>query len=323
MIIKHIYQPDGISCGPTCLKMIDDHINNGIITIEDLKKIVGTNDIKGTTLDDMVVGLKHLNISYDIPNLGDEREAIEYLNNSLNNDEPIILRTLTKGIKHWVIVSGFDGQKYYVKDPWLGEITYNKKQIIKIWEPRGFDCLKIINKLKMETNLRSLIKKILKEHTDDIKVRRFSKHDKLGVIRLMIESFSHLMDESKIEDYTDSVTNYTKSIVVEKDGEIIGAYLLGDRQLRDGIIDMECEDNVYVDLDKYDLKNGVEGVALVVDNNYRDLGLGSKLKDYTTTLGVDYIWGVQYKKLGNLTQWLRRRKLAAENDAFNITVQDL
>ena len=323
MIIKHIYQPDGISCGPTCLKMIDDHINNGIITIEDLKKIVGTNDIKGTTLDDMVVGLKHLNISYDIPNLGDEHEAIEYLNNSLNNDEPIILRTLTKGIKHWVIVSGFDGQKYGVKDPWLGEITYNKKQIIKIWESRGFDCLKIINKLKMETNLRSLIKKILKEHTDDIKVRRFSKHDKLGVIRLMIESFSHLMDESKIEDYTDSVTNYTKSIVVEKDGEIIGAYLLGDRQLRDGIIDMECEDNVYVDLDKYDLKNGVEGVALVVDNNYRDLGLGSKLKDYTTTLGVDYIWGVQYKKLGNLTQWLRRRKLAAENDAFNITVQDL
>ena len=102
-----------------------------------------------------------------------------------------------------------------------------------------------------------------------------------------------------------------------------GDYLLGDRQLRDGIIDMECEDNVYVDLDKYDLKNGVEGVALVVDNNYRDLGLGSKLKDYTTTLGVDYIWGVQYKKLGNLTQWLRRRKLAAENDAFNITVQDL
>lgn len=323
MNIKHLYQPDEISCGPTCLKMIDNHINKGVITIEDLKKIVGTNNIKGTTLDDMVIGLEHLNISYDIPNLNDEREAIGYLNDSLNNGEPIILRTLTKGIKHWIIVSSFDGQKYDVKDPWLGEITYNEKQIVRIWEPRGFDCLKIINKLKMEKNLRLLIKKVLKEETESIKVRRFSDQDKPGVIRLMIEAFSHLMDESEIEDYTDSVTNYSKSIVVEKDGEIIGIYLLGDRQLRDGIIDEECEDNVYVDLDEYDRKNGVEGVALVVDKNHRDLGLGSKLKDYTTTIGADYIWGIQYKELGNLSQWLRRRKLAAENDEVNITVQDL
>ena len=159
MKIKHIYQPDDISCGPTCLKMIDDHINKGIITIEDLKKIIGTNDIKGTTLDDMIVGLEHLNIDYEVPDLTDVSEAIKYLNNSLNNGEPIILRTLTRGIKHWVIVSGFDGEKYDVKDPWLGEITYNEKQIIGIWKPRDFDCLKIINKLKTESNLRSLIKK--------------------------------------------------------------------------------------------------------------------------------------------------------------------
>jgi hypothetical protein len=64
-------------------------------------------------------------------------------------------------------------------------------------------------------------------------------------------------------------------------------------------------------------------VALVVKDMERGSGIGSKLKDYTRTLGVDYVWGIQYKDLGNLQQWLRRRKLAAESDGLNITVEDL
>ena len=63
-------------------------------------------------------------------------------------------------------------------------------------------------------------------------------------------------------------------------------------------------------------------MALVVKDSERGGGLGSKLKDYTRTLGVDYVWGIQYKDLGNLEQWLKRRKLAAENDEVNITVED-
>jgi len=332
MKIKHLYQPDSISCGPTCLKMIHKHINNGDISIEDIKIIVGTNNIKGTTLEDMIVGLNHLNIRYEVPILNNEKEAISYLNRALNDDSPVILRTLTKGIKHWVIATEFDGEYYEVKDPWLGEIKYNKKQLIKIWEPRGFDSLKILKEHKiMENEIRKWINqvkyfdKILKEESnneDNFVVRKYKEKDRDQVMVLMTKAFSHLLPEDEIEEYTDDVTDYSKSIVVDRDGEIIGFYLLGNRQLRKGISD-EDADKVYADLDEYDKKTGLEGVALVVKETERGIGLGSKLKDYTRTLGADYVWGVQYKDLGNLQQWLRRRKLAAENDEVNITVEDL
>ena len=321
--IKHIYQPDDISCGPTCLKMIFDHLNTGVITIEDIKKICGTNDIKGTTLEDMIVGLNHLGIKHEIPVLNNEKEAIAYLNKALSNNNPVILRTLTKEIKHWVIATEFDGGYYEIKDPWLGEIKYNEQQLIKIWKPRDFHCLKILKQSKIMENLRGLIRKILKENSDNknFVVRKFKAEDKEQVLTLAIKAFSHLMSENEIPDYIDSVTNYEKSIVADKNGEIVGFYLLGDRQLNNGIEDEEAK-SIYVDLDVYNKKTGLEGVALVVKDSERGGGLGSKLKDYTRTLGVDYVWGIQYKDLGNLEQWLKRRKLAAENDEVNITVED-
>lgn len=152
-------------------------------------------------------------------------------------------------------------------------------------------------------------------------VRKFSSDDRDRVMELMIQAFSHLMPESQIPAYTDHFTNYNKSIVLEKDGEVVGAYLLGDRQLRDGI-EAYMDSDVYVNLDDYDEKDGVEGVALVVDESHRGAGVGSKLKDYVEKLGADYIWGLQYKALGNLEHWMKRRVLAAETPGINITLED-
>jgi hypothetical protein len=137
---------------------------------------------------------------------------------------------------------------------------------------------------------------------------------------LVVKAFSHLMPEEHIPTYIDQSSNFNKSIVVDRNNEIIGVYLLGDRQLPDVL---SKNDKVYVDLDEYSRKNGVEGVALVVKDSEKGTGLGSKLKDYTKNLGVDYIWGMQYKDLGNLDHWLRRRILAAENQYLNFTVEDL
>ena len=76
------------------------------------------------------------------------------------------------------------------------------------------------------------------------------------------------------------------------------------------------------DVHIYDKLIGVEGVALVIKPTYRGLGLASRLKDYTRTLGADYIWGIQYRTLDNLQYWLRRRKLVAQGLDQNITVED-
>lgn len=165
------------------------------------------------------------------------------------------------------------------------------------------------------------VRKVLRESFEDTNLRKFKSEDREQVMNLMIKAFSHLMPESQIPAYTDHYTNYSKSIVAEQDGEIIGFYLLGDRQLRDGV-ESYLDSDVYVNLDEYDQKNGVEGVVLVVADEYRGTGVGSKLKDYSKTVGADYIWGLQYKDLGNLEQWLRRRVLAAETPGINITLED-
>lgn len=341
--MKHMYQPDEISCGPTCLKMVYDHIKHGEITFEEIKKICGTDNIKGTTLDDMIVGLKHIGINYEYPTLSSPESAIQYLNESLFGGDVIILRTLTKGIKHWVVVTGFDGRTYEVKDPWLGEIKYSQKQIINIWAPRDWDCLRIpkeqVDKTNALNEIRILIKQILMEnYNQEVIIRKFQSEDRETILKLMIESFSHLMPEEQIPGYTDSVTNYSKSIVAVRDNVVVGAYLFGDNQLSNIVEHLEAEKTkqgeeevgavsrddikIYINPEDYIHKKGIEGVALVIAKSERGSGLGSKLKDYTRTLGYDYIWGMQYKELGNLEQWLKRRKLAAETKELNITVED-
>jgi predicted double-glycine peptidase len=303
-IIPHVYQPDGYSCGPTCLKMIleSNHINK--ITIEDIKNIVGTNNIKGTTLEEMIVGLKHLNIDYEYPKLPNEEVAINYLNESLKQGNPIILRTLTMGVKHWVIVDGFDGKTYTIKDPWLGNVEYNKVELINIWKPRNFDCLKI-----------------LKTKSNGLTIRMYNENDREQVNNLLKKTFSYLMSEEKLIKYIDAVTNYSKSIVVELNDEIIGTYLFGDRQIESAIKTNKC-DKIYIKLEDYKNKIGLEGVALSISDKHRKLGIGSKLKDYVKNLGVDYVWGLQFKNLNNLDMWLKRRKLAAENNDLYVTIQD-
>lgn len=49
------------------------------------------------------------------------------------------MRTLTQGIKHWVVIYGKTHNQFLVADPWLGKIKYNVEQIISIWKPRDFD----------------------------------------------------------------------------------------------------------------------------------------------------------------------------------------
>lgn len=184
------------------------------------------------------------------------------------------------------------------------------------------NCYKLPPIVEVEKSSLQIHNDTQVDNFDSFVIRKFKIEDREQVMDLLIKAFSHLMSAEKIPAYTDFYTNYNKSIVVDKNGEIVGLYLLGDRSLSKGIKN-ERINKIYVNLEEYDKKIGLEGVALVVKKSERGNGLGSKLKDYVRTLGVDYVWGIQYKDLGNLQQWLRRRKLAAENNYLNITVEDL
>lgn len=143
--ITLIQQPDGISCGNTCIKMLLEYIGIGYdMTIEDIVDICGTNNLHGTRDIEMIKGLDYFKIPYKRNNTqGDDLIQLSYLNDVLKINNIFFLRTLTMGIKHWVIVTGENNGTYYVNDPWLGLKYYTADDIIKIWKPRDFDGFEI------------------------------------------------------------------------------------------------------------------------------------------------------------------------------------
>lgn len=139
MNINYHQQPTGNTCGPTCLKMVHSSIftnNKENITIEDIAELCGTDWIVGTPPDRMEKGLKGLGLNYNVY-VGDE-EPFERLQNSIVNKNIVILRTLTQGVPHWVIVESFIDDVYNILDPWLGRIQYTRNELNEIWVVRDY-----------------------------------------------------------------------------------------------------------------------------------------------------------------------------------------
>jgi len=140
-VIKHLYQPCGLSCGNAVLKMLLNYYgicNN--LSIPDLIKICNTDAATGTTDKNLIQGLEHTKIPYEQNSVTDDNKALSILKNRLKN-EFFLMRALTKNIPHWILVNNYNESTklFNVLDPWLGEITYNDQEIINIWKPRNYD----------------------------------------------------------------------------------------------------------------------------------------------------------------------------------------
>lgn len=135
----HLYQTTGINCGPTSLKMLLEYYKSKINpSIDELTDVMEVDVEAGTTDVRMRKGLIHCNLNHKQIHV-DDSNALVFLKNYVKNDRKILLRTLTKGVKHWVVVYDFKDNLFLVADPWQGVIKYNDKQIYNIWKPRAFD----------------------------------------------------------------------------------------------------------------------------------------------------------------------------------------
>lgn len=142
--LKLIFQPNGISCGNTVLKMVANYLNIGLdISIEKLIEVMETDSLTGTTDLKMIKGLEYLNIPYiqnkHHDNIMTDEIQIEVLKSILEKENVFIMRTKTKGVFHWILVHKFNGVKFQVLDPWLGKIEYTPEEILDIWSVRNYD----------------------------------------------------------------------------------------------------------------------------------------------------------------------------------------
>lgn len=125
------------------------------------------------------------------------------------------------------------------------------------------------------------------------------------IIKWSYEFFKDHMDFLSFTYHIQQTTNWEESIIIMDGKKIMGVYLFGDTQLNG----------------EYKVLRGIEGVLLAVDETIRGQGWGNKLKDYPKTLEIDYIWGYQLKSLGNLNDWLKRRKLLYQTDDCYVTIE--
>ena len=155
-IIKHIYQPTGNSCGPACIFMVYEYIkgieklsdDNRVEIVNEISETCGTDWIVGTPPDRMEKGFKNLELKY----LEDSHmtKPFEILQSVLDKGNVPMLRTITKGVPHWIIITKYTFNEkfgfvlYDVLDPWLGEKTYSEKNLDGIWGIKDYQFFEII-----------------------------------------------------------------------------------------------------------------------------------------------------------------------------------
>ena len=148
--IKYIRQPDGFSCGPTCIKMVAEFIKGNVPSIPEICDLCGTDTRTGTPPEKMIKGLDSLKIQYVVHNK--EIEPIQSLKNIIDRNHVALLRTITKSVPHWIVAIDYNEDVFIINDPWLGEIEYDYNSLLRIWAPRDYYYFEIItgqkNKLK-------------------------------------------------------------------------------------------------------------------------------------------------------------------------------
>ena len=277
----NLRQTKEYNCGPTALLIILNFLKYpSNISESYLEDITGTNNISGCTDVNMKKGLDTLGVPYKrILNQPTEK-SISDLTEALNNNYPVILRTLTKEIKHWIVVYGLHNNIFYCSDPWLGKITYTLEQIIDIWKPRQFDAFIVLD-----------------NGLNRPKVEKINTIDKPSIIEMVADEFKNVMSVEDSVKYLNKAVDWHISVKLVLNSKIIGCYLFSDTN----------------QLPQYEGKKGVEGIALQILSEYRGMGYGKMLMSYSECLPYDYIHGLHLKGLHNIENWKKRRDIVYDN----------
>jgi hypothetical protein len=298
--IKHIYQPTGHSCGPTCIKMVGDYLCGDIGKIDDICSMCGTDWVVGTPPDKMKVGLDKLGISY--VEHQKEIEPFHSIKETVDRGNVAIVRTVTQGVPHWIVIDGYDDESFNINDPWLGPKRYTEEELDSIWRIRDFFYFEIRGKSgeqEIGPGGQVVIRPLVAEDIPIIRERLSEVFKRTGLSNNFI---------ANLIQYSPSIT-----VVAEVQGNLAGFYFLHKKNIPKGGKDFEI---------LKDLK-GVEGVALGVFPEYKNLGIGKQLISYSQGLSgqFDYIWGYQFKSLKNIDNWLKRRKIYSESPTMYITYE--
>lgn len=140
-------QPNAYTCGPTALRMVMDQLGfRPELTITQLSRQMGCNPQTGTTEVEMARGLAVCGLSNTHPGIGfqpSQEEALDHLRAEIGEHRQLVLlRTLIRGCKHWVLVHAFSGEGddcFHVACPSLGAQEWSGDELHDAWAARDYD----------------------------------------------------------------------------------------------------------------------------------------------------------------------------------------
>jgi GNAT superfamily N-acetyltransferase len=118
-----------------------------------------------------------------------------------------------------------------------------------------------------------------------------------------------------VKGYLEGMADWDICLKATVNGEIVGCYILNNDPNMFG-------SNTGFDVSEYPDLNTLHGLGLAVLPEYRNLGIGRALRDYTETMGYDYIYGSHFSSLDNLHHWKKVREVVYTSDVMHTTLRD-
>lgn len=144
MIIRTAKQPTGNTCGPTCLYMAYNALYGEEHTIMEIAELCTTDWVVGTPPDKMKLGMDSIGLSYK--HHITTNNPFTHLKQVLEKQNIPIIRTITDGIPHWIIVNGYSNKNIWsVKCPFKGDLIYDTEELDLVWGLRNYEFFEIIN----------------------------------------------------------------------------------------------------------------------------------------------------------------------------------
>lgn len=173
------------------------------------------------------------------------------------------------------------------------------------------------------------------DDSEEVRISHFNSEKEIHeALKIGLKIFEGQMPAKNLLSYLAKAADWSISVKATYKGKVVGFYLLNENQMYDYIIhymvrDYKCytfkdcnrknPNSIKVNPEKFRDLEGVEGVALGVDPEYKGIGIGKKLMEYSQNLPYDYIWGQQYESLDNIQHWIKRRDVAAYFPGLYIT----
>lgn len=190
-----------------------------------------------------------------------------------------------------------------------------------------------MNLSELKQIIKEEVEKVFTPHLEKIEPNEMETVLKVGDKAFgTYAGFENVVSNNPIIDNRKQA-NWEKSIKLVLGNEIIGFYLLSDKQTIEQFLGKVQKMGFEITVNNPSLlefakhSNGVEGLVVGILPQYKGKGYSRFLFDYPKTIGVSYIWAVQTKGMSNLEGWLKRAKLVLtmqvpySKQEFYITVE--